>query len=117
VEWKSLKTRIFVIDCNLYTNQNFFGPMLKIEILNRPTTTMSKRIESEDPEWFCVDVETIFIPKAFFGDSVVGWGFCSNLGLFYGFLSGGLRDAQTRANISILDTGVVKTSKETNTSS
>ena len=57
-----------------------------------------------------------FIPKAFFGDCVVGWGFCSNLGLFYGFRSGGVRDAQTRANISILDPGVVKTCKETNTS-
>ena len=46
----------------------------------------------------------------------LGWGFSSHLGLFYGFRSGGVRDAQTRANISILDPGVVKMCKETNTS-
>ena len=32
-----------------------FGPMLKIEILNRPPTTLSKLMESEDPE------ETIYV--------------------------------------------------------
>jgi hypothetical protein len=58
----------------------------------------------------------MIIPKAFFFVGVVGWGFCSNLGLFYGFQSGGVRDAQTRANISILDPGVVKMCKETNKS-
>ena len=42
--------------------------------------------------------------------------FSSILILFCGFRSGGVRDAQTRANISIFDPGVVKTVKETNTS-
>ena len=32
------------------TNQKSFVPMLKIEILNRPPTTLSKLMESEDPE-------------------------------------------------------------------
>ena len=31
-------------------SKKVFGPMLKIEILNRPPTTMSKLMESEDPE-------------------------------------------------------------------
>jgi hypothetical protein len=61
-------------------------------------------------------VKRRFIPKAFFFVGVVGWGFSSILSLFCGFRSAGVRDAQTRANISTLDPGVVKMCKETNKS-
>ena len=47
--------------------------MLKIEILNRPPTTVSKLMESEDPDEmtrrFCVEVETIFAGRRDFGST------------------------------------------------